>query len=426
MPAPAALESEPATVIVANLLGRTLAAFALALVAATWPLWTPERAVPTVPFFRIARAVPDAVQWLALAAAVAGLLAALVVPRGNRWCAGGLLAFIAGMALLVICDQERLQPWVYQFLLVALALAWAEARAALGLIRVLVVSFYFYSAVTKLDFTFLHTLGQQFLGVLAGLVGGSLDGWSEPARLWAAAVFPVGELLVAVGLCFARTRRVALGGAIGLHVLLLVILGPWGLNHKLGVLLWNGYFIVQDVLLFGPARKPATVADGEARARPGWLTAPGGLIAIFAAAVVLPLLEPTGWFDLWPSWGLYAPSSERLTLWVHRLAAGELPAELAPFLDESQADDPAWLAVRLDRWTLETMGAPIYPQNRYQLALAESIVGRAGLDHRARVVMFSMAGRFSGHRGAETLSGAAQISAAADRYFFNARASQRE
>ena len=41
-----------------------------------------------------------------------------------------------------------------------------------------------------------------------------------------------------------------------LHGLLLVILGPWGLDHKPGVLLWNAYFIVQDVLLLaGPVRQ---------------------------------------------------------------------------------------------------------------------------------------------------------------------------
>ncbi len=425
MRSPAAPAAEPAADIVASLLARALAAFALALVAATWPLWTLQRAVPAVPFIRLAQAVPDTAQWIAAAAALTGLLSALVAPRGNLWATRGLLAFVAGTALLVLCDQQRFQPWVYQFLLVALALAWAEARTALWLVRVLVISFYFYSAVTKLDFTFLHTLGQQFLAALAGLFGASLDGWSETARLWAAAVFPLGELAVALGLCFARTRRAALGGAIALHVLLLVILGPWGLNHKPGVLLWNAYFIVQDVLLFGPAIRPLASVNAQSGLRTTWLTAPKPLLAVFAGAVLLPLLAPTSWFDLWPSWGLYAPSSQRLTLWVHRRAAGELPPELASFLDEERSDDPAWLAVRLDRWTLESLRAPIYPQNRYQLALAESIVRRAGLDHRARVVMFSMANRVTGHRDAETLAGAAQISAACDRYLLNARANER-
>ena len=332
---------------------------------------------------------------------------------------------MAGMALLVACDQQRLQPWVYQFLLVALALAWAQPRTALSLVRLLVISFYFHSAVTKLDYTFLHTLGQQFLAALAGLFGATLDGWSEPARLWAAAVFPVGELFVAVGLCFARTRRAALAGAIVLHGLLLVILGPWGSRHKPGVLIWNLYFIVQDVLLFGPAFKTAPAAATTVSRRPAWLSAPRPLLAAFAAAVVLPLSAPTSWFDLWPSWGLYAPSSQRLTLWVHRRALGELPAELAPLLEKGESDDDAWLALRLDRWTLETLGAPVYPQNRYQLALAESIVRRSGLDHRARVVMMSLASRFSGARDSETLSGAAEISAAQDRFLLNARASER-
>jgi len=121
-----------------------------------------------------------------------------------------------------------------------------------------VIGFYFHSAVTKFDYSFLHTLGQQFLDALAALLGTPLDDWSDRARFTLAAAFPAGELAIAVGLCFAATRRVALAAALLLHGTLLLILGPWGLGHKPGVLIWNVFFIVQDVLLFGaslPSRR---------------------------------------------------------------------------------------------------------------------------------------------------------------------------
>ena len=91
-----------------------------------------------------------------------------IVARGGRWPAAGLLLFAAATARMVALDQLRLQPWAYQFMLMAVVLALAERNAAFALLRLLIVAFYFHSALTKFDYSFLHTLGQQFLAVLAG------------------------------------------------------------------------------------------------------------------------------------------------------------------------------------------------------------------------------------------------------------------
>ncbi len=280
--------------------------------------------------------------------------------------------------------------------------------------RLLVVSFYFYSAATKLDDSFLHTLGQQFLEALAGSRAAA---WSPAVRLALAAVFPLGELAVAAGLAFRRTRRAALAGAVLLHVLLLVILGPWGLDHKPGVLIWNAYFIVQDLLLFAAPRKLPQTSTEQTTA----LRAPWPAVALVLAAVVLPVLEPTAWFDMWPSWGLYASNAERVVLQVHRRAGDGLPEALTPFVE--QPDDPAdpWLTVRLDRWALASLSAPIYPQNRSQLGVAAAVIERVHLANRARVIRLGLANRFSGAREETILQGPAQLAAAGDEYFFNSR-----
>ena len=406
------------------LLRRTLAAFAITLVALTWRLWIPQQLFPQVPWFRAILLVPAWTQWAPLAVMVAGLCGALVAPGQGRSGQIALLVFVAGMLASVLFDQERLQPWAYQFTLVALVLALADARRAIALVSLLVISFYFYSAVTKFDYSFLHTLGQQFLGALAQTIGLSLDRWSDPARVLAAGVFPTGELLVAVGLCFRPTRGVALGGAIALHLLLIVILGPWGLDHRPGVLAWNLYFIVQDLVLFvGATAGGASNAEGDVA-----LPAPtaGGRFAaaVIFAAVALPLLSRSGWFDLWPGWGLDASSAERTVLYLHRRAAEQLPADLQPFVETPDGDEDPWTVLRLDRWSLAALGAPVYPQNRYQLALAEAVVERFQLSHRARVVLFGVAARLTGERAHETLSGQAQIDEAARRYFFNAAPNQ--
>jgi hypothetical protein len=398
-------------------LRRAAGLFGLALVAATWRLWTPQDVFPQVPLVAAAGALPGWVEWLGLAGMLVGWCGALAAPAG-RVATASLVLAAGSTAAMIVIDQERLQPWAYQFMLVALVLAWTEPRGAIVLVRLLVVSSYLHSGITKLDYAFLHTLGQQFLAALAGLGGGSLAHWSEGARLALAAVFPVGEIVIAAGLVFGPTRRAALAGAIALHVLLLAILGPWGLDHKPAVLVWNVYFIVQDVILFWQPRAAAAAA-GEAdaaRARAPW-----PIVAMVLAAVVLPLAAPWSWYDLWPSWGLYAASAECVRLGVHRGARGELPAELAALVEEpADASDP-WLVLRLDRWALDALQAPIYPQNRVQLGVAQAVIERYGLGHRARIVRYGLADRRTGEREFSVLAGPAQVEAALDEYFFNGR-----
>ena len=57
--------------------------------------------------------------------------------------------------------------------------------------------------------------------------------------------------------------------------------------------------------------------------------------------------------------------------------------------------DSPWMRFRLDRWSLESTGAPLDPQCRYQLGMAEAIIERSSLGNRARVFRQSMASRLT-------------------------------
>jgi hypothetical protein len=274
---------------------------------------------------------------------------------------------------------------------------------------------YGYSAWSKFDYAFLHTLGQQFLSALAGCLGASTSNWPDEARLAAAWAFPLGESAVALGLCVPRVRPLALAGAIVLHLLLLVILGPLGLGHKPGVLIWNLFFIVQNLVLFAAAGDRCANNADRAGGRPARLSLARGAVL---AAVVLPLLEPSGWFDIWPSWGLYAPRAERVSLLIARRAARRLPESVRNYLAESDGGGQ-WVELRIDRWSLSALDAPIYPQNRFQLGVAAAVGRRFGLDRQIRAVRLELADRLSGERRQEILTHSAQIAAAGDRYWLN-------
>ncbi len=427
---PAPFVQPPLEVRRAAQLRRALVAFTLAMLLATWRLWTPQAIFPRVPLLQTLAALPAALDWLLLGLAVAGLAVAIFSSSARVWPAA--LRTFAGACLgLILLDQHRLQPWAWQAVLVALALANCPPPRALALVRLLTLSIYLYSGWSKLDYEFLHTLGQQFIAVPLRIVGANPADWPDAWRLAAAGMLPLAEIALAGAFCFRRLWTAALAGSIVLHGLLLVVLGPWGLNHSAAVLLWNAYFIVQNLLLFsgGTTQSSAIGAAESARAAGAPIEPGSGRLAnratqaLLVAAMLLPILEPWGLWDAWPSWSLYAPNCERTTVLVQRSATGAL-GSLEAFV-ESGAEDEAWARLRIDRWSLAALGAPLYPQNRFQLGVAEALAASPGWARRVRAIELGRADRFSGERAHRDLVGLSEISSAADPFYFNARPDHR-
>jgi hypothetical protein len=329
--------------------------------------------------------------------------------------------FAASMMGMVLVDQHRLQPWAYQFILIAIVLATRDGPQSCFLLRWLTVAIYFWSSLGKFDHVFLHGAGQQFAATVGGWFGGSLELAPEWLRLTAAAVFPLAEMLVAAGLVLRRTRRAALAGAVVMHAGLFGVLGPVGLDHKPGVLVWNLFFIAQAVFLFGGSRDGKR--DGEERDEPHprdtVLRPRFGLAeALIALAITLPALEPWRLWDHWPSWGLYSTRAERVTVLVHRLAAFRLPEALLPFLRDADVGED-WRELEIDRWSLESLGVPVYPQARFQLGVAESLGRHYELGAFIQGIHFYPSDRWTGRRRRETYLGVDAISEAAGRSWLN-------
>lgn len=402
-------------------LRRAVCLFALLLLGVTWKLWSPQTHYPQVPLIELFRATPAGLQWGVLIGQVACLLMAFGVPDKHYQVWRPALIWFAGLTLFAaLVDQHRFQPWAYQISIIAVVVAVCPASRAIVLLRALTVSIYFYSAVSKFDSVFLHTVGQQLVEALLEFVPLEAENLSPAMRWRLALLLPIGELLVALGLCLNRTRFVALIAAIAMHMMLLLAVGPWGLAHKPGVLVWNLFFIVLNLLLF--SNRWPTLLTGHEELAP-MASAPTRFGPRFAtwlmiAVVTLPLLEPWGRFDHWLAWGLYAPKSSRAMTYVHRSARDRLPNSLERHLHEEDPDSP-WLRLRIDDWSLAELDVPIYPQDRFQLGVAEAVGRRYGLNRLLRVVLMSPADRYTGERETTTLEGVQAIVAARDQYWFN-------
>lgn len=381
---------------------------------------------------------------------------ALLVIRRREFLAGSLQGInsrdtrlasrLFGVSLLlclamVSLNTHRLQAWTYHAIVMFWLLWLTPNRFGLNLIRYFTISIYVYSAFGKLDSQFLHTTGREMIVVLAnwGLPRDPSitlnDGWyaSLPA------ILPVVELLIAFGLCFRKTQCVAGIAAMGMHFGLVCVLGPLGMNNELAVILWNIEFLLIAGLLFvaptmgwvrslhsrasgaetPTANKLSTGGDYESRATRDRTSPITNRIALFGCCLImsLPMLERFGYWDHWSSWALYAPHSSRVRLEVAPNVLGDLPIEMSiPFEEKSLF----WVPVPIDQWSLQTVSAPIYPQDRFQIGVATQLI--EGLPVGSwRLHWYSQADRWTGQREHRELNSVAQIEQFTKRFWLNAK-----
>lgn len=453
----------------ADLTLQLIGLFGLFEIVATAPLWTsagqPEQ--PQIPWVSLLCGVPFWFDRLALSVVVLCLLSLIcwpvfrvwnslaagkaVQPSGlwRRYCCGLLVLCWGGLVLL---DQHRLQPWAWQFLWFLAFLGLAPNKVGIRTCRWFIVSIYAFSALSKLDVAFFTGHGQLLLEGLTGGLGIEIRHWSPSVRFWLAVLFPVGELLIAVLLLMRSTILLGLWGAWGMHVLLLLTLGPWGLQHEAGVLIWNAYFILQTGILFGFAwREQRLKADTQLTQQPVSSTlaaqttedlntppeqsgagevvhendhlarqhpAARLLLVLAGGICLLPLLEPFGAYDHWPGWAVYSARPERVLVFVREAELSKLP-EWVQQLGGAPAPLDDRIPLSFDRWAFEHRGCPIYPQGRYRLAVARAVLQPHLPDAAFEITFSTSPNRRTGERRSTTLQTWSEVEAHLSRSWIN-------
>ena len=423
-------------------LGRWTALLVLILISSTWPLWLAKGEFPAIPLTSGLHATPLWVDRVCLVGLLSGLLSMLIVSN-KRFIAqrfGWGVILVCSLALVAL-DQHRLQPWFYQLMFFSVILCLCQSRYGGELLKWIVVSIYFFSALGKFDFEFLHTVGQQFWNESMRWLGRETAPETQTS-IYLISLLPIAELVLALGLAFRPTRWVAGGLACIFHALLMLVLGPLGLNHSWGVFWWNLQFAGQACLLFvwpqiqsqlaiaqlstsgssvdrrtGSADEPVLDSPPAVAAkRHRW--AEGLATCIAVLVIVLPAVERLGYWDHWTSWALYAPHSSRVEVWIASTAVDKLPPSLQQLLTPEQEHEALWVRVPIERWSLALTGSPIYPQSRFQLGVAQALAQHTKLEFGLKAIVRGVAARWDGKRWTREFVGANNIARAAHKLFW--------
>ncbi|WP_160149679.1 MauE/DoxX family redox-associated membrane protein [Roseiconus lacunae] len=405
-------------------LGRTFsrcwAIGLLGLIGVTYPLWIPsELTLTTFPSIGLVK-LPTQAQVLSSLVGALFVLIGLVcnaLRPGTDW-RWGLVSL--GFGLLVIVDQHRLQPWCYQAIVYGCLLASLPWREARRWVSVITASIYLYSAAGKLDYQFVHTVGREIVSQPLGLF---LDNPAAHATQLAV-MLPISELMIGAMLLVPFTRRVGGIAAMVMHATLFVLLGPWALNHSFGVLGWNLVLAFQAWLLFvkSPGQGSASSTNPAPDQTPAgfvWKSIPYGTRVFACLILVAPITERVGIWDHWTSWSLYSPHTSRAIIEVHQSALQKLPASVRDHLQDTEGDQ--WYRLKLEPWSFESRLVPIYPQARYQLAIADVLAATYELQQAIRVELRSTSDRWTGKRQSTYLIGTSEVGKARAEYWLPLR-----
>ena len=294
----------------------------LAGVALSLKLWFPfDRLYPEAPF----------ATWLGIGPVWIDVLLSIVMIAA--FVRGWWQVALGALALLVLRDQSRLQPWAWEYALLTVALMLPQA--GLRTCRAILIALYLWSGIQKLNLTF------------ATRTWFEVSGGYLPHFAWIA--IPLGEIAIGIALMFERTRRAAVIAAIALHGSIIVMLIASRENSV--VWPWN---IVMALLVFVMFRNAP-------QGRMQW-----GLVAV---AAVLPALSFFGLWDPYLSGALYSGNTEQAVVIVTPDVVSHLPQVIAR--NTWQESPPRF--IDLNRWSYDELNVPAYPAERVFKEIATDV-----------------------------------------------------
>lgn len=307
-----------------------------------YKLWLANRLFPLVPVNDSLLVLPSNIH-TSLFAVSLGLMLLLIIRPGKKIAAVLLLAEL----ISCILDQNRWQPWEYQFIfMLSVYIFYNDEKQNRNALQLILAAIFFFSGVSKLNSAFIHDIWQNLM----------LRRWLGffPVNIWitrAGYALPLIEMAAGIGLLLNKTRRPAIWVLTAMHVMILLMLGPAGLNKNEVVWPWN---VLMPLLLFYLFYK-GTFQFSDTR-----LQKPFSLL-ILLCWWILPWFQLAGYWDKYLSAVLYGGGVEQLFICSEDPVAKK---EMAVYMDNEFKIIPCNPSLSVYKWGMMEMKTAPYPENR--------------------------------------------------------------
>jgi hypothetical protein len=331
------------------LLLKVACIFWLAVKLMGWRMWTAYRLFPTAPIYDWLNHISPLIHAVLLALSVT-FTALLLLPGKNKLIIVGLLVVELLSCLL---DQNRWQPYEYQclfILFIFLVNAYNQKLIVPSLTFILAAT-YFYSGLGKLNSSFLQSVWhpvilRSFLKIPSNVAG-------QPIIYRAGYLLGVFELIAGIGLLFSNTKKAVAIALILMHLFILLLLGPFGINYNSIVWPWNMVMILYLYIIF--IKTPEKVVTIR-HIFQGWNK------LVFFAWGILPALHFIGYWDGFLSSSMYSGKAPKMIICIKDTSQCR---ELKAFYKKSSAKTCDGQAhIELQHWAITETNAIPNPEIR--------------------------------------------------------------
>ena len=341
---------------------RFICFFWLVAKVISWKVWLADRLFPIVPPFTFLF-VPSYIHLLLFIFSLLALFALLIFPIKRVLQVSVIIIEIFSCSL----DQNRWQPWEYQyiFILLALVINYKNNKNAVSAIAFLLASVYFYSGIGKINFAFSLYVRNKI--VLSGIFPAGHAISYEWLTYHAGYLLAFIEVVLSIGLVFKRAKKMSAIFLIVMHLLILAILGPFGSNYDTIIWPWNMAMILILYILF---LRNVPVSITFTSMKKGWN------MIILILLGVLPALNLFGYWDFYLSSSLFSSKVPEMYICIHNFGTGKTLQPFSAAAKNNFMCDSNSVLLNVKTWSFREIRVPVYPEIRIYKSIKEQLLQR--------------------------------------------------
>jgi hypothetical protein len=314
----------------------------------SYNLWHTQRLFPLIPPFDFLENVPNFIHLSLFYFALAGIALVGFFPK-NKILIGCTLVVELISCLL---DQNRWQPWEYQYFLTFAFFFFyhKNLRQFVTYFSFLLIVIYFNSGLHKLNGGFLYKVWNEM--ILTRLFGFEAHQIDSPFIHYAGLSLGLIELFAALGCLFMVNKKFYALFLVCMHVFILFLVGPTGLNYNPIVWPWNIVMMMFILIVFYNAEE-----------RISFVKLTSGFNKIpFTILGILPFFCFLNLYDNFFSFNLYSGSLKHFLICVDEKQLGN---EYKPYISKTKKRCGTNTAILGNNWALTEMNIVIYPEERF-------------------------------------------------------------
>lgn len=257
----------------------------------------------------------------------------------------------------VLLDQNRLQPWFFiynSFLVVLLFYNWRidnknNYNSFFIILQLCFAAVYVYSGLQKFNLGFINDTYPWFIK--------SLDSFfsdRQMAILYKSGyVIPIVEVFIGFGLLIKPLRFITIPLVILLHVIILILMGPFGNNYNPVIWPWNLMMIVLAFLLFSGKTNERFFSISHLFKQPVFYL-------VMTLFWILPAFNLAGKWETYLSFSLYSGNNNNGKILLSSEAYNRLPFYIRHYV-HYQGEQ---YLLYPKEWCINELKTPLYPEKR--------------------------------------------------------------